>query len=346
MNMRNQVAGEAALKAIVLMGAATFAVLLLVAFGLKQSMVADERLKVRVAPPRTAFDGKRAFEDLRKLIEAAAGAKARIDSYPGKVDDVVRVMPVHEMNAVIERSLAESGFDVDLLGLGKGYGHMVVIGKQRGRGGAPLVFIARHSAGLGDDPAFAGANVNAGTACLMELARAIGPRWEGMPLCLIFWGTIQDSDSKGIVPNVDMICQKYWYTPSQEVKPAAIVYLSDIGDTYLGLFRDEGAPKWMYALVKDVASRQGYRMHFLDAPGKGFAFDEANALRKELSIPLLLLADPVYGGTPVDHKRLWHTSEDTLEQVRAASLQAVGDVLYDVIPLWDRHLKDAKPEKR
>ena len=343
MNMRNARAGEAALKAIVLMGAVAFALLLLVAFGLKQSMMPDERLKVRVAPPRTAFDGKRAFEGLRKLIEAAAGAKAEIDSNPRMIDEVRRAKPVQAMNAVIKRCLAESGFEISTCG-GKACEEMVIEGVHRGNGDAPLLFATRQSAGLGDDPTFAGANANAGAACLMELARTIGPHWEGIPIVLYFIGTVREPISETIVP--DTILPFIQWGIRTDEKPAAIVYLSDIGDAYLGVFRDEGAPKWMYALVKDVAARQGYRAHFLEGVGKGGLFDEANTLRKDLSSPLLFLADPVYGGTPMDHKRLWHTSEDTLEQVRAASLQAVGDVLYDVIPLWDRHLKDAKPEKR
>ena len=79
------------------------------------------------------------------------------------------------------------------------------------------------------------------------------------------------------------------------------------------------------------AKRLGYGAHFLDI-SEPIEDDHVNFLNA--GVPAVDLIDLDY--------QAWHTAEDTLDQVSARSLQVVGDVVLDALPVVEKGLTDGR----
>jgi Zn-dependent M28 family amino/carboxypeptidase len=102
-----------------------------------------------------------------------------------------------------------------------------------------------------------------------------------------------------------------------------------IGDCYLGIARDAGAPPGLENAIWIEAGVLGYSGHFLSY-ARGVEDDHIPF--RMAGIPAIDLIDFEYGGSPLEHHANWHTANDTLDLVCAQSLQVVGDVLYHALP--------------
>ncbi len=108
-----------------------------------------------------------------------------------------------------------------------------------------------------------------------------------------------------------------------------------IGDIYLGIHRDPGAPEWLHTIIWNAADRLSYGKHFIR---RSLAVEDDHIPFREAGIPSIELIDFMYGGSVLDHQRTWHTPNDTIDKVSAASLQAVGDVIYHALFDIDAYL--------
>lgn len=188
------------------------------------------------------------------------------------------------------------------------------------------------------DASFVGANDGAATtAWMLEMARILGPRREGRSLWLTFFDgddcPVGRPPSETRYGSRNMLAE---LTKSDDLSTIdAVITVSMIGDCYLAISRDDGAPDWISEIIMNTARRYDYDGHFSDAPGNGGSTGSPFA---EAGIPTLELADWRYGGSQLEHRQNWHTPADTLEKVCASSLRAVGDVIYHAIPVVDGQL--------
>jgi Zn-dependent M28 family amino/carboxypeptidase len=115
----------------------------------------------------------------------------------------------------------------------------------------------------------------------------------------------------------------------------AMINLDMIGDCYLGIKRERFAPGWLTRVIWDTARELDCAPYFLP-----FAQDvgDDHVPFRQAGIPAVDVIDFLYGQTDADHQRTWHTANDTLDHVCAASLQVVGDVIYHALPKLDASL--------
>jgi Zn-dependent M28 family amino/carboxypeptidase len=119
----------------------------------------------------------------------------------------------------------------------------------------------------------------------------------------------------------------------------ALINVDMIGDCYLGVFRDAGAPDWLQGAVLNTATLIGYSNHFI--PYGPDIQDDHIPFRKA-GVPSLNLIDFRYGGSPLNHSRNWHTANDTIDRVCLESLQVLGDVLYRALPEIDLRIRSRR----
>ncbi|MGH7264357.1 MAG: M28 family peptidase, partial [Candidatus Rokuibacteriota bacterium] len=83
-----------------------------------------------------------------------------------------------------------------------------------------------------------------------------------------------------------------------------------------------------------VARRLGHRRHFLE-DRQPVEDDHAPCL--EAGVAATLLIDFDYGGGP-GQNAYWHTAEDTVDKLAAASLGVVGEVILEALPAIEAEL--------
>ena len=115
------------------------------------------------------------------------------------------------------------------------------------------------------------------------------------------------------------------------LRPSALVVVEQVGDCYLKMGADKDGYPPLRELMTDTAERHGYGRYF---PANGPQGRDVYGVHNWLPRSLYLV-DPVYGGSLTEHVRLHGKPEDTMAHVCPASLQAVGDVLYDAAQACD-----------
>jgi glutaminyl-peptide cyclotransferase len=115
----------------------------------------------------------------------------------------------------------------------------------------------------------------------------------------------------------------------------ALVLADMIGDRDLGIRREAASTVWLTELVWGVARRLGYARHFLD---ERQPVEDDHTPFLDAGVAATLLIDFDYGGQP-GQNLYWHTAEDTLDKLNAASLRAVGTVILESLPLIEAELQ-------
>jgi Zn-dependent M28 family amino/carboxypeptidase len=100
-----------------------------------------------------------------------------------------------------------------------------------------------------------------------------------------------------------------------------------IGDRNLSLRRETRSTPWLTDLIWASARRLQLSRHFLD---ESMPIEDDHIPFLEAGVPAVDLIDFDYPA--------WHTPADTLDQIAAASLQVVGDVLLDALPSIEARL--------
>jgi glutaminyl-peptide cyclotransferase len=107
----------------------------------------------------------------------------------------------------------------------------------------------------------------------------------------------------------------------------AFILVDMIGDTDLGIRREQNSTGWLKEIVWDAAKGLG-RPEFLD---------EETPIEDD-HIEFLAAGIPSVDIIDLDYTA-WHTADDTLARVSAKSLQAVGDVLLAALPRIEERVK-------
>jgi Zn-dependent M28 family amino/carboxypeptidase len=109
--------------------------------------------------------------------------------------------------------------------------------------------------------------------------------------------------------------------------PRAMILVDMIGDRDLAIRREAHSAGWLTDIVWDAAARLGHGRHFLrdTVPVED---DHVPFLRA--GVPATLLIDFDFPA--------WHSAEDTLDKVSAASMAVVGEVVLEALPSVEHYL--------
>ncbi len=207
--------------------------------------------------------------------------------------------------------------------------------------GRPWVVLGAHydsrlAADRDQDPlkqsqAVPGANDGAsGVAVLLELARTLPGQMQAtaqnqstdMPRAEQVWLVFFDAEDNGRLPGWDWLLGSRAFvemlqSESGASAPDAAVIIDMIGDKDLQIPFEQSSDTRLNQEIWAQAAAKGYAGQFPAVAGPSILDDHTPFL--EVGIPAVDLIDFTYP--------YWHTTEDTLDKISAASLQAVGDTL-------------------
>ncbi|MEP6918747.1 MAG: M28 family peptidase [Acidobacteriota bacterium] len=275
-------------------------------------------LEARQAAP-AKFDGARGFDDLRQMV-ALGPRPAGSPAIKLTRDYITKQLVAAGLTPV------EQAFDARTP---IGVIHMVNVsatlpGAATARG--RLVIGGHYDTKLSRDFPFVGASDGASSAAfLLELARALKGRQNPMPIELLFLdgeeATLWDWDTR----NTDHTYGSQYYVDSAKKAGTlkdirAFILVDMIGDRDLQLKRETYSTAWLTDTIWAAAARLK-RPEFVSS---ATAIEDDHLPFLEAGVEAVDLIDLDYPA--------WHTREDTLDRVSAASLQAVGDVLLAALP--------------
>lgn len=321
--------GSTAIKAIVGIGVVTFLLLFFVAFTLQRAIEPSEAERVSDFDPRSPFDGARAYADLKEFVAigsrvpGTAGAKAARVFIREKLEAAglsVREWPFEANTPLGKRPMAN------------------VVGTIKGTAPGIIILSNHYDTKYLPDIEFVGANDGGSTtAWMLEMARTIGPDREGRSIWLCFFDGEEAfeewTDTDSLYGSRHMVEALSESGQLRDVE--AVLNVDMIGDCYLGIFRDAGAPEWMSRIIWNKAGELGYGIHFLSV---SLPMEDDHIPFRKAGVDAVNLIDFRYGGTMFDHNKNWHTANDTVERVCPESLQAVGDVVYHILSVFDGYL--------
>lgn len=292
------------------------------------AIVAVACLSAQPRPSVPAFDGARAFEDLRRIVNIGP----RPAGSPGaqKTRDYIK----QEFSAA-GLTVEEQPFDARTpLGTVRMVNLRVTVagaGASRGR----LIVAGHYDTKLFKDFTFVGANdAGSSTAFLIELGRALKSRKNALPIEILFL------DGEESV--VEWVGDDHTYGSRHYVTAAradgtlkdirAMILVDMIGDRNLRILREPQSTRWLTDIIW-AAARRLNRPEFADDE---FPIEDDHIEFLRAGVPAVDLIDFSY--PDVANMRYWHTAEDTIDKVSAKSLQVVGDVLLAALPDIEKRL--------
>jgi hypothetical protein len=278
------------------------------------------------APPK--FNGARAFEDVRQLV--AIGP--RVAGTPGAqaARDYIRKQ-LQSVGVAVEEQAFEAATP---LGVVKMVNLRARFPAAAGSTSQPRLIIGGHyDTKLFKDFTFVGANDGGSSAAfLIELARALKSRANRVPIELLF---LDGEESTGEWQGQDHTYGSRHYVEAarkdgslENIK--AFVLVDMIGDHDLVIKREGNSTP---ALIEAIwsAARRLNRREFVD---EIYPVEDDHLEFLAARVPSVDLIDLEYATRAGEVA--WHTRHDTLENVAAASLQAVGDVLIAALPALEK----------
>lgn len=283
-------------------------------------------LKCYVGDARSSFDGQRAFEELRRVLE--------FGPRPSGSDALV------QLQNHIEAVLTEAGLEVRrqefTASTPIGQVPMVnITGVVKGSEPGIIILGNHYETKYFTEFEFVGANdAGSTTAWMLEMARVLGPARKGKTVWLCFFDGEEAfgpwSSTDGLYGSREFVKKLQEEDRAGEI--AAMVNVDMIGDCLLGIKRDRDAPYWLTQIIWQKARELEYGQQF--EPFTHSIQDDHMPFRLA-GIPAADIIDFEYGGSAGAHRENWHTPNDTIDKVCAESLQAVGDVIYHALPEID-----------
>jgi len=174
---------------------------------------------------------------------------------------------------------------------------------------------------------FDGANDGAASAgLLLALAREVAYRKRANDVYLVWFdgeeAVAQWSETDGLYGSRHLA--RRWDGDGTLRRLKALINVDMIGDRDLDITRDGNSSGPLQDLVWRVAREMGYGRHFLDAE---LYMDDDHVPFASRGVNVLDLIDFNYG----PGNSWWHSPEDTLDKLSAASLDVVGKVLLTVL---------------
>lgn len=170
------------------------------------------------------------------------------------------------------------------------------------------------------------------TGLLLEMANSLRHRKiEGYSIWIVLFDgeeafkTWTDADS---VYGSRQLAQK-WHADGEIKRIKALLLADMIGDKDLDVERDLNSTPWLVSLVGQAAAQYGDQSYFF-ARQDQVGDDHVPFLA--YGVPCVDLIDFDYGY----ENAFWHTPQDTMDKLSAASLTVVGDVMLETIRLIDQ----------
>ncbi|MGH9463467.1 MAG: M28 family peptidase, partial [Vicinamibacteria bacterium] len=291
------------------------------------SLVSWHALSQKAVPP--VFDGGRALADVERLV--AFGARSSGSEAHRRAQEFLL------------EQLAASGFELEIddFTARTPVGPIAMsnlIAVRRGTSEKRILVAGHYDTKRFDDFTFVGANDGGSSAAVvLELARAL-VRLDP-PLASTVWLVLLDGEEAIVDWSDDDSLYGSRHLASRleatgEIgKVGAFLLVDMVGDRELGIVREMRSTPWLQDLVWAEAQRLGHGEHFLESR---MYIDDDHLPFAQRGVPVIDLIDFEYG--PVN--TYWHSPEDTLDKLSAASLSAVGETLLGVLPEVDRRLNN------
>jgi Zn-dependent M28 family amino/carboxypeptidase len=264
-------------------------------------------------PPR--FDGARAFRHLERVV--AIGPRPAGSPGAEKTRAYIRA-ELQPLGLAVE----EQAFDastplgrVPMVNL-----RATIAGSHAG----PTLIVAGHyDTKRFEDVRFVGANDGgSSTAFLIELARALGPRRQGLPIELLF---LDGEEAVVSWEGLDNTYGSRHYVQAARKEGrldgiGALILVDMIAERNPRFPRETQSTPWLTDILWTHARRLG-RAEFVEHSTE--VLDD--------HLPFLRAGVPAVDIIDLDYAA-WHTPEDTLDKLSPQGLQAVGDVLLSALP--------------
>lgn len=281
----------------------------------------------------TAFDEKRAFEHVRKLVEFGprpSGSKELEKSRKYIV-------------AELEKSGLKVTSDEFKVETPAGRRKMVNVTAEIAGESADFIILASHyDTKLFKDMRFVGANDGgSSTGVLLELARVLAsaPRKPRFSYRLVFFDGEEavcrewDECSKPDAPDNTYGSRRYVAQLQErgELKRLrAMILLDMVGYRRLQLGRDPSSTKWLVDVIWQAARERGYGEQFVERE-EGIGGDDHE--------PFLKAGVPAVDIIQLNSYPHWHTAEDTLDKIAPRALKVVGDTVIASLPRVEEELR-------
>jgi glutaminyl-peptide cyclotransferase len=267
-------------------------------------------------PPR--FDGKQAYEHVRRLVEI--GPRPAGSPGAARARDYIKAQ-LRALGLTVE----EQPFDARTpLGTVRMVNLRATLPGPRGTSGPRLLVGGHYDTKRFEEFIFLGANDGgSSTAFLIELARVLKDAARPLPVELVFFDGEEAVIDWNVGDDNTYGSRHYVAAAGQDGTLAgirALVLVDMIGDRDLRIMRESNSTPWLTEILWSAARRAG-RAEFVDE------FLEV----QDDHLPFLRAGVPAVDLIDLDYPA-WHTEADTLDKVAAESLQAVGDVVVAALP--------------
>ena len=194
-----------------------------------------------------------------------------------------------------------------------------------------------------DEFEFVGANDGtSGVGVLLELANLLGSSRQGLSVWLVFFDGEECvekwSPTDSLYGSREMARRLVETGEISSIR--TMVLLDMIGDRYLTVQRDVGAPAWLVAAIRGAAESIGKGHHFFQT---ALNPQDDHVPFREAGVPAIDLIDFLYGADPTEHRNTWHAPGDTLDKISAASLETVGRVTMLSISAIEQQFRPKTP---
>jgi Zn-dependent M28 family amino/carboxypeptidase len=279
------------------------------------------------AAPAPKVDGKRAFENVKKFLDASGKRFLGSDGHK-KAEQFI----TSEMNATGAETIRDE-FVADTV-IGK-FPVVNLISKIPGKKDGIIVIAGHYDTNYPlRDINFVGANDGGSNVGLMiELARVLKQgikspdgKLDGYSVWFVFTDAeeaMAQWSAEDSVYGSKHLAQQ-WQHDGTAAKVRAFILLDMIGDKDLDVQRETQSTPWLQDTVLRAAQRLGLESHFY---AQSLPIEDDHLPFKNVGIPVVDLIDLNYGLGNAFH----HTSEDTLDKLSPDSLQVVGDVTLETI---------------
>ncbi len=269
------------------------------------------------------FDGTRGYEDIRKLVAigprvaGTPGAQAARDYISKELQAAgvkVEEQPFEATTPLGRVKMVNLRATLPAAGAGASAGRLVIGG--------------HYDTKLFKDFTFVGANDGGSSAAfLIELARALKTRANRVPIELLF---LDGEEAVGEWQGTDHTYGSRYYVEAARKDGTlknirAFILVDMIGDRNLVIKRESNSTPALVDAIWGAAKRLNRREFVAEAT----PVEDDHLEFLAAGVPSVDLIDLEY---PDATSRFWHTQYDTLDNVSAASLQAVGDVLITALP--------------
>ena len=266
--------------------------------------------------PGIAFDSARAYEHLRQIVSigprpAGSPGLARTRDYIIAHLKTLGV-PVAQQAFVAKTPIG----DIPMVNL-----IATIPGSRKER----IAITGHYDTKLFREFRFVGANDGgSSTAFLLELARVLKARTNGVTIELIFFDG-EEATLRDWGPADHTYGSQHYVDTARKTGNLstlkALVLVDMVADRSPAFMRESNSTPWLTDIIWSTARRLGHASVFLDA----------STPIEDDHIPFLRAGVPATDIIDLDYAP-WHTAADTIDQTSARTMQVVGDVVLASLP--------------